>query len=61
MDDELQELIARQEQLRAMKQSVTEYEAKLNEDIKAFLEKHMAVKPNESFTILDIVKRAQGK
>lgn len=59
MDEELQSLIKDQEQLRAMRDSCMDFEKKLNEKIAKFLEKKYGLKSGDSFSVLDIIAKAE--
>lgn len=61
MNEELAELMERQAQLRAMKQSCADFEKKLNEDITKFLETHMGVSGDSPVSMLDLIQRASTK
>lgn len=60
-EEEIDDLLVEQEQLRAMKQSCIDFEKSLNEKISKFLSSHLGFKENENFTMLDLVARAKNK
>jgi hypothetical protein len=62
MDDkELQQLMEDQAQLRAMKQSVIDFEKSLNERFQKYLETHMGVTPSEPISMIELVAKARAK
>lgn len=61
VDEELQKLMEDQAQLRAMKQSVIDFEKSLNERFQKYLETHMGVVPSEPISMIELVAKARTK
>jgi hypothetical protein len=57
MDTELKDLIEKQEQLRAMRQSCADFEKNLNEKIGEFCEKHLGFNKDQNFSLLDVIAK----
>lgn len=61
MGEELQNLIKEQEQLRSMRQSVMDFEKKLNDKTMEFFSKYLGFKEGESFSMIDIVAKVRSQ